>query len=78
VQQAQHEMLQAQQESMNDLKKMVALLLKKSKRTKSPKTKASSRESKDKKKKGENFTSKHSDGNEDNLGYENSDILLKN
>ena len=29
VQQAQHEMLQAQQESIDDLKKMIALLLKK-------------------------------------------------
>ena len=29
VQQAQHEMLQAQQESINDVKTMIALLLKK-------------------------------------------------
>ena len=43
VQQAQHEMLQAQQESINDLKKMIALLLKKSKKKIiSLKTKASS------------------------------------
>jgi len=43
MQKAQHEMLQVQQESINDLKKMIALLLKKSKKKiKSPKTKASS------------------------------------
>ena len=36
----QHEMLQAQQESINDLKKMIAFLLKNSKKKiKSPKTK---------------------------------------
>ena len=51
VQQGQHEMFQAQQESINGLKKMMTLFLdKKQKKTKSSKTKASSRKSKDKKK----------------------------
>ena len=46
VQQAQHEMLQAQQESIYNLKKMIGFLLEKlKKKTKSPKTKASSRKS---------------------------------
>ena len=72
VQQAQHEMLQAQQDSINDLKKMVTLLLEKSKKKmKSLKTKASSRKSKGKKKEGEKSTSEHSDGNKNNFGYEN-------
>jgi len=39
VQQAQHEMLQAQQESINDLKKIALLLKKSKKKTKSSKTK---------------------------------------
>jgi len=65
-------MLQAQQESINDLKKMIALLLKKPrKKTKSLKTKASSCKSKGKEKGDENFISEHSDGNENNFGYEN-------
>jgi len=64
-------MLQAQQESINDLKKIIAFLLKKSeKKTKSLKTKASSRKSKGKKE-DENSTSKHFYGNEDNFEYEN-------
>ena len=65
-------MLQAQHEFINDLKKMIALLLKKlKKKTKCPKTKAYSRKSKSKKKEGENSISKHSDGNENNFRYEN-------
>ena len=65
-------MLQAQQESINDLKKMIAFLLKKlNKKTKSPKTKFSSRKSKSKKKKDENSTSEHSDGNKNNFEYKN-------
>jgi len=65
-------MLQAQHESINDLKNIIALLLKKSmKKTKSPKTKASSHKSKGKKKKGENSISEHFDGNENNFWYEN-------
>ena len=64
VQQALHEMIQAQQESINDLKKMMALLFKKSKKkTKSSKIKASFRKSKGKEKKDQNSTSEHSDGN---------------
>jgi len=67
----QYKMLQAQQESNDDLKKIMALLLKKSKKTKSPKTKASSHKSKGKEKEDENSTFKHFDGNENNFGYEN-------
>ena len=71
VQQAQHEMLRAQQESVNDLKKMMTLLLdKQKKKTKSPKTKSSSSKSKGKEKKGENSTSEQFDGNEDNFRFE--------
>ena len=72
MQQTQHEMLQAQQESINDLKKMIALLLKKlKKKSKGPKTKASSCKSKGNKRKDENSTFEHSDGNENNFRYEN-------
>jgi len=77
VQQVQHEMLQAQQESINDLKKMIALLLKKSKKkAKNPKTKSSSCKSKSKEE-DENSTSEHSDGNENNFGYENLEFSFK-
>ena len=65
-------MLWAQQESINDLKKMITLLLdKQKKKPKSLKIKASSSKSKSKEKEGENFTSEHSDGNENNFEYEN-------
>jgi len=74
VQKAQHEMLQVQQEFINDLKKMIALLLKiLKKKTKSPKTKASSCKSNGKEKEDENSISENSDGNENNFGYENSE-----
>jgi len=50
---------------------MIALLLKKSKKkTKSPKTKASSYKSRGREE-DENSTSEQSDGNENNFGYEN-------
>jgi len=63
-------MLRAQQESINDLKKMITLLLDKQKKPKSPKTKASSSKSRGKEKEGENSASEHSDGNENNFGFE--------
>jgi len=58
VQQAQHEMLQAQQQSISDLKQMITLLLKK--KTKSPKIKASSSKGKGKEKEDEDSTSEES------------------
>jgi len=71
VQQAQHNMLQTQEEFINDLKKMIALLLgKQIRKPKSSKTGASSNKNKGKEE-GENCTSEHSDGNENNFGYEN-------
>ena len=72
MQRAQHEILRAQKESINDLKKMMTFLLdKQKKKTKSSKTKTSSSKIKDKEKKGENSTSELSDGNENNFGYRN-------
>ena len=71
MQQAQHEMLRAQQESINDLKKMMTLLLEKSKKAlKTRKAKASSSKRKGKKE-GENSTFEPSDGNMNNFEYEN-------
>jgi len=71
VQHTHHEILQAQQESINDLKKTIGFLFKKSKKkTKSLKTKPSSLKSKGKEE-DENSTFDHSDGNENNFRYEN-------
>ena len=47
------------------------MLKKSKKKTKSPKTKASSHKSKGKEKEDKNSTSEHSDGDENNFGYEN-------
>ena len=76
VQQVQHEMLQAQQESINDLKKIMALLFKKLKKMKSSKTKISSHKRKGKEKEDKNFTSEHSDGSENNLDMKILSLLL--
>jgi len=74
VQQAQHKIFQAQQQSINDPKKIIVLLLEKpKKKTKSPKTKASSSKSKGKEKEGENFTSANTN-NENNFRYENPEF----
>jgi len=63
-------MLQVQQESINDLKKMITFLLEKlKKKLKSSRPGASSSRSKDKEKVGENSASKDTDG-ENNLNYE--------
>jgi len=64
-------MFQSQQESINNCKKMIALLLDKiKKKTMSPKTKTSSSKSRGKKEEGESLTSKNI-GNKNNFGYEN-------
>ena len=70
VQKAQQEMLQVQQESINDLKKMIALLLEKPKKLKSSKPGASSSKSKGKEKVGENSTSENTN-DKNNFRYEN-------
>ena len=70
-------MLQAQPESINDLKKMTALLLEKQKRKpKNSKTSASSSKIKGKEE-GENSTSEYCDGNENNFGYENPESYFE-
>ena len=71
MQKAQQEMLQVQQEFINDLKKMIALLLEKSKKKpKSLRPSTSSSKRKGKEKIGGIFTSKNT-GNENNFDYEN-------
>ena len=56
MQREQYDMLQAQQQSIDNLKQMITLLLKR--KPKTPKTKASSRKDKGKEKEGKNCISK--------------------
>ena len=80
VQQVHHEMLQAQQESINNLKKMIALLLDKQKK-KTPMSSRLGASFNKGKEKGENSNFEHSDGNKNNFWYgnlESSSEELKN
>jgi len=74
-------MLQAQQESINNLKKMIALLLDKQKKKTPMSSRLGASFSKGKEKKGENSNFEHSDGNKNNFWYgnlESSSEELKN